>query len=477
MNDIKTKIVATIGPASNSLETLKKLIQAGVNVFRLNFSHGTHEEHSQTLASIRKASDELGIIVAVLQDLAGPKIRISEIENATAPVDDGDLVKLKFADGSLSSSDTVYVNTINPAAVLKPGHQVLFADGTIQMITESVADDHAICKVVRGGNLRSRVGIAFPDSELTLPVTTEKDLKDLDWGLKNNVDFVALSFVQSAENISKLRGFIDQSDSNPKVIAKIERRVALEKIDEIMNETDAIMVARGDLGVEIPIEQIPLLERELIAKANHAGKPVIVATQMLHSMVHCIRPTRAEVVDCAFAVMSGTDAVMLSEETAIGKNPVEAVEYLVKISKDAERSFQFEEYKLRLRDSDRNTVSDAVAYAACAAASKVKAAAIIACTETGTTARLVAKYRPSQPLYAASKVKETLRRMCLYWGVVPIACQNTDNRSEEIDEALKLAQNAGNFENGTMAVALGGLSVGAAGSTSVMEVKIMNYKK
>jgi pyruvate kinase len=467
----RTKIVATVGPASQSAEKLRELILAGVNVFRLNFSHGSHEIHSTSLKTIRAVSDELGMPVAVLQDLSGPKIRISEVEGEYAPIEDGKELILRPANGTKSTGSVVYVETLNPIEILKPGELILMADGIISLTALKVSNDGVVCKIVKGGRIRSRVGIAFPDSAVSLPATTKKDLKDLDWGIEHKIDYVAISFVQNAADINLLRDRMKSQGTDIPIIAKIERKSALDNIDEIVDAADGLMVARGDLGLELPIERLPRLQKALIEAGNSRGIPVIVATQMLHSMITSIRPTRAEVSDVATAVMSGADAVMLSEETTIGDNPVNCVEFLDKIARDAEQTFMFEEYKLRLRDQDRSAVSDAVAYAACAAALKVGANALIACTETGTSARLLAKYRPQQSLYAVSSREETLRRVSLYWGVHPIRCHASSTHSDEFEAAIAVVQKRDNLSAGARAVVTGGLQVKTPGATSIMEIK------
>jgi pyruvate kinase len=472
----RTKIVATLGPSSRSPERIRELIEAGANVFRLNFSHGSHDEHLAVLDEVRRISSEMGVWIAILQDLSGPKIRISNVEGDFCPISDNDKIILRCADGSLSNAQTIFVETVNPFQVLKPGHHILLADGLLELVAQDVKSDHVVCRVVKGGRIRSRVGIAFPDSHVDLPATTKKDLQDLEWGIKNGVDFVAISFVRSAEDIIKLRHIINDKGSTAGIIAKIERRAALENIQEIIQASDGLMVARGDLGLEVPLEQLPMLQRRLIEEANFRGVPVIVATQMMHSMITSVRPTRAEVSDIAAAVMGGADAVMLSDETAIGEHPQECVKYLSRIALAAEQSFAFEEYKLRLRNSDSATVPDAIAYAACAAGVKVSAAAIIACTETGTSARLVAKYRPQQPLYGLSRKPTTLRQLALYWGVRPISFESADTHIDEIDVALRAVQAREQLPNGARAVVTGGRSTQTPGATSVVEVREMNYR-
>jgi pyruvate kinase len=467
----KTKIVATIGPASRSREILRDLILAGVNVFRLNFSHGSHESHTEALNDIRHVADELQITVAVLQDLSGPKIRITSILEDYVIIPDGGEITLYLSDSSKSSSSEIFVEGLDPATFLTPGETVLLADGIIVLEVLRTENRGVVCRVVKGGRLRSRVGIAFPDSTVDIPATTQKDLTDLEWGMKHEVDFVAISFVQNASDIVGLRERMQQREFCPKIIAKIERKLALTNIDEIIQVADGVMVARGDLGLEVPLERLPLLQRDLIEKSNHRGIPVIVATQMLHSMISSVRPTRAEVSDVAAAVMSGADAVMLSEETAIGEHPVEAVRYLSRIALEAEKSFEFEEYKYRLRDADRETVPDAISYAACAAAVKIGASAIIACSRTGTSARLLAKYRPQKPLYGVSTSAEACRRMVLNWGVIPLLIGKVNDRADEVAESIRLIKERENLGSGSRVIITGGLTANMPGSTSVMQIK------
>lgn len=467
----RTKIVATIGPASRSAQRISELIKAGANVFRLNFSHGKPSDHLESLHTIRTVSKELNIPVGILQDLSGPKIRISNVEGDYAQIKDNEVVHLAPARGDPSNAFCIFVEGLNPLEVLKPGQQALLADGLIELKAEEIGREFVKTRIVKGGRIRSRVGIAFPDSAVDLPATTDKDLEDLKWGIDHDVDFVAISFVKSAADINKLREIIKQHKGHAQLIAKIERKAALAEIDGIMEVADGIMVARGDLGLELPMEQVPMVQKRLIEQSNYRGIPVIVATQMLHSMITSVRPTRAEVADIALAVMSGADAVMLSEETTIGEHPVLCVEYLSKIAVEAESNFEFNEYKLRLRDADRATIPDAVAYAACAAAVKVKASAVVACTETGTSARLVAKYRPQQPLYGASPLERTLRRMCLYWGVNPLADQPASNQQDEIQAALSAVQLREKLPRGSRVVITGGLKVRIPGATSALQIR------
>lgn len=479
-NDIhhrKTKIIATLGPSSRDPEQIRALIEAGANTFRLNFSHGSHEEHLAVLKDVRRISTEMGKWVAILQDLSGPKIRISNVEGNFCPITDGSPIKLKASNGEQSDADSIYVETVNPMRTLEAGHRVLLADGLIELVANGIENDYVDCTVVKGGRIRSRVGIAFPDSDVDLPATTDKDLTDLDWGIKHGVDYVAISFVRSAEDIEKLRAVITEKGSSAHIIAKIERRAALDNIEEIAKSADGMMVARGDLGLEVPLEQLPMLQRRLIEEGNYRGIPVIVATQMMHSMITAVRPTRAEVSDISAAVTSGADAVMLSDETAIGEHPADCVGYLSRIALAAEQTFEFEEFKLRLRNQDTFTVPDAIAYAACAAAIKTNADAIIACTETGRSVRLAAKYRPQQPLYGVSRNETTLRQMGLYWGVKPCKFASAESHDDEIKIALTEVQALEQLPNGSHSVVTGGRLTKTPGSTSMLEVRELNYLK
>ncbi len=466
----KTKIVATVGPASRSPERLRELIVAGVDLFRLNFSHGNYDEHRETLTNIRAASEALKTPVAVLQDLCGPKIRITAVDNTRAAIVDGRNVKLMHADGSTSSSETIYVETLNPAQILKPGERVLLADGVMELRVDSVTDDAVSCTVINGGKLRSKAGIAFPDSTYEVSAATKKDFGDLAWGIEHGVDYVAVSFVSDANDIFELRAKMQDAGVRIPIVAKIERRKAIDNIEGIISAADAIMVARGDLGVELPLEEVPLIQKMLIERSNKAGIPVIVATQMMSSMVTSIRPTRAEVSDIATAVLTGTDAVMLSEETAIGENPGECVRYLSRIAKEAEKHFDYDAYQERVRSFAKETVSDAIAFAARAAASKLGACVIISGTESGRTARLIARYRPEQPVFGSSYRTDACRRMCLYWGVFPILVPEAESIRDEVMLALEAVREIEQIPPEETAVMTAGQSVRKTGSTSLMMI-------
>jgi pyruvate kinase len=470
-NKRKTKIVATIGPACSSVAKLEELMLAGANVFRLNFSHGTHEQHTEHINSIRAAAKNTGCVVGIFQDLCGPKIRITDVEGGSMFIKDGGTVEIRHSSNAEKSTEQcLYVEGLNPPEFLKPGNTIFLSDGAIKLTCLTAGNGVATAKIDKGGKLRARNGIAFPDSSVNLPATTEKDLHDLTWAAKHHPDFVALSFVQNAADVLFLKARMKDLGINIPIISKIERRVAMANLEEIINVSDSLMVARGDLGLEYPLEQLPALQRRIIEKGNAKGIPVIVATQMLLSMTTALRPTRAEVSDVAYAVMSGADAVMLSEESAVGENPAECVRYLGRIAEEAEKAFDFNEFKLRLNMKDKADVPDAIAAAAAAAAFKTSASAIVSCTETGFSARMVAKYRPQQALYGTSNNVKTLGRLCLVWGVIPIAVATTSNQKDEVRAALDEVKKRENLPDGSLAVVTGGLSVRVPGSTSLLQI-------
>ena len=468
------KIVATIGPASSSREVIRELIIAGLNVARLNFSHGTHEEHSKVLKIIREEAVKLGAHIAVLQDLCGPKIRITALKDGEIYLEEGSTVELRHALNSEQGDKTkLFIEIFDPSKVVKVGEKVLLADGRITLLAEKITAEAVICKVTGSGILRSKAGISVPESDLSLPCLTEKDKIDIKWGMQNDIDYVALSFVGSQEDLRQTREEMSKYGKPLPLVAKIERAKALDDVSSIIKNSDAVMVARGDLGVDLPLERVPGAQRFIISSANFEGTPVITATQMLMSMVEQIRPTRAEVSDVVTAIRDGTDAVMLSEETAVGKHPVLAIKVLSDIVCEAEREIRIESGKLNLRHSDRANVSDAICYAACNAAEKISATAILACTESGLTAKLMAKYRPNQPLYGATSQKKSLARMALFWGVEPIYIELDKDAGieSEIREAMLAIRDNYDSKPGSRVVVTAGLRTKSTGSTNVMEIR------
>lgn len=476
----KTKIVATIGPASSSSETIKSLIEAGINVVRMNFSHGTHEDHKRTYDIVREEARKLNVHIAVFVDLCGPKVRIGPVENGEIYLVDNSEVNLHhFNDNNRKSEGTssdLYIEAFDPVKVLKKGHKASLADGRILLLTTEVNDTFVKCKVISGGKLRSRSGISVPESKLDLPCLTEKDKIDLAWAVENKVDYVALSFVGSVKDILDAHIEMDRLGRRIPIISKIERASSLDDISGIVGASDAVMVARGDLGLELPLERVPAAQRIIINEANLSGKPVITATQMLMSMVNEIRPTRAEVSDIYTAVRDGTDAVMLSDETAIGKYPIQSVQVLSSVLLEAERESVLDKSSSSMpqRRIADDKVADAVCFAASNASSKLSCSAIIACTESGSTATLMAKYRPQAQIFGATSVYETLAKMALLWGVVPLFIELSKDETameHEVTQALISARDTFGLKPGSRVVITVGLRSKKTGSTNVMEIR------
>lgn len=468
----RTKIVCTIGPASRSPEILEQLIQAGMNVARLNFSHGTQLEHLEVIEGIRRLAAKTGKPVAILQDLAGPKIRIGKIKAGAITLESGALFTLTNQQ-LLGNENKVSVNYPDLPKDVKPGDTLLLSDGALELEVLEKTDRDVRCRVIIGGSLSSFKGINLPARSIKAPSLTKKDKEDLAFGIEQEVDYVALSFVRSAADATVAKSFIEKRGSAIPIIAKIEKHEALENIDEIIHDVDGIMIARGDLGVETPLEKVPLVQKMLIQKSNQAGKPVITATQMLRSMVDSPRPTRAEVTDVANAILDGTDAVMLSEETATGKYPVKSVATMARIAEDAESGFPFETWINRLGSKTEKSLPEAVGCAACNLAESINASSIITFTQTGSTARLVAKYRPRRPVLAMTPLEKTYRRLGLIWGVVPFLSESMKNTDEMIDRAFKIALQSGLVKRGQRVVITAGVPVGIPGTTNLIKAEVL----
>jgi pyruvate kinase len=425
----KTKIICTIGPASSTVEHVLKLAQAGMNIARLNFTHGTHEEHLNHIKNIKSVSDKLGYQIPIIADLSGPKLRIGNIENEFR-VEPGDMLVITTENisGTRQKISTSYANLPHD---VKKGDIILIDDGYISLEVKNIIDDDVECVVTNGGIIRSRKGINLPGVRINTPTITEKDIKDIDFALQHSIDFFALSFVRSFHDIDMLREILSEKNADNPIIAKIEKPEAIEDIDEIISHSDAVMIARGDLGVEMPTEEVPLLQKRIIAKCKKASTPVITATQMLESMVENSLPTRAEASDVANAVFDGTDAVMLSAETSMGRHPDVAVAMMKKIISRSERecipnpelfssSFRTSQFAIDLSK------------AACAIAQDTNAAAIFAITKTGRTARHLSKFRVNTPIYAFTENERTMNFLQLVWGV---SCYYLENL-EETDATL-----------------------------------------
>lgn len=465
----RAKIVCTIGPASSSPDMLEKLILSGMNVARLNFSHGTHELHGKVIDSIREISGRLEKPVAVLQDLAGPKIRTGIIVDGPVILKSGQKFCLTARDVQGNSSEVSITYKELPADVL-PGDTLLLCDGSIEMEVKETKGEDIICKVIVGGPLDSHKGINLPDRSIQAEILSEKDRKDLAFGLRKEVDYIALSFVRNVEDVRLVRKIINDSGYNTSLIAKIEKHEALNNIDEIIKEVDGIMVARGDLGVEIPIETVPRVQKRLIRKANQSAKPVITATQMLKSMVDNPRPTRAEVTDVANAILDGSDAVMLSEETAVGKYPVETVKMMSKIAVSIEQSFPFREWAERYRKGSQLSAPEAVALSACQIAESIRASAIVATTKSGSTTRLVAKYRPIQTILAITPDECTFHRLALVWGAHPVLMKQVETTDDLEKNAIDLACRTGYVKKDSQVVLIAGVPLYVSGTTNLIKI-------
>lgn len=462
----KTKIVCTIGPSSGSPEIIRELIINGMNVARLNFSHGTQKWHMEKIDIIRSISEELRKPVAILQDLCGLKIRVGNILEPGVYLRSGQSFVLtnRPVEGDEKQVSVSYSNL--PSEV-KQDDRILLADGMMELVVKSTSQTDIFCEVITGGLLTSHKGINLPTGTIMADAMTNKDREDLIFGINNDVDYVALSFVKSAQDIMEAKELMKQEKRDTPVIAKIERHEALDNIEEIMDAADGIMVARGDLGVEIPLENVPNIQKKLVASANAMGKPVIIATQMLRSMVEAPRPTRAEATDVANAVLDGADALMLSEETASGNYPVEAVQYMVRIIESTEKRYPHKKY---LQIMPRNTISDSVSHVSCILADNLNAAAIIATTRSGSTAMNISRFRPKAKIIALSPSRTVTRKLSLYWGCIPSFLKDTRNTDEMIENAVDKALAKGEIVKGELAVITTGHPMWTSGTTNMLRV-------
>jgi len=466
----KTKLVCTLGPATSSPEAIRGLVDAGMDVARLNFSHGSHEEHATRIEALRRIEEEVGRPVAVLQDLGGPKIRVGPIAGGSVRLEPNQ--RFTLTSRPVPGDDReVSISYAGLPGEVRAGVPVLLADGLIELeVVETTATD-IHCRVLAGGTLGAHKGINLPSETLSVTAFTEKDRADLEFGIERGVDLVALSFVRSASEIADVRRIIEARGARIPVIAKIEKHEALERIDEILDASDGCMVARGDLGVEIALERVPLVQKSIIRRARTLGRPVITATQMLTSMVESPRPTRAEAADVANAVLDGTDAVMLSEETAVGKHPVRAVETLDRIARAVEPELPCVD-ALSPKDESPG-VPGAISGAVCYLAEALDVAAIVVPTESGTTARLVARHRPGKPILAFSPARETVHALQLSWGVVPSLLSPSADTDRVIGDCIVAARTAGHVQSGDTVVVTAGVPIRTPGTTNLIRIEVV----
>jgi len=478
----KAKIVCTIGPASDRLETLDRLIEEGMNAARLNFSHGSHTSHAAAIKTIREAAERCRAAVAIIQDLQGPRIRVGEVDDTGVVLRERQAVRLQTvlarSGGQLGhqASSSSHIQEIpvtyqHLARDVKPGARILINDGLIELIVEQISGGHLDCHVVIGGTVTSHKGINLPGTRVSAPTLTDKDREDIRFGVAEGVDYVALSFVRGPDDVRAAKKLIAECGGSIPVIAKIERQEAIAGLEAILEEADGVMIARGDLGVELGPEAVPLLQKRIIAEANRRRRLVITATQMLESMTQHLRPTRAEASDVANAVFDGTDAVMLSAETAIGAHPVETVQVMDRIIRAAEQGHEPGVVPKRQSDFGNMTLPDAICMAASSAAAATTATAIVAFSELGSTARLISKQRPVAPIISFTPFEPVRRQMALYWGVQPHTMQEIAQTDERIHEAERRLKTEGLVKTGERIVILSGTQIGQPGGTNLIKLQ------
>ncbi|MCP9292243.1 MULTISPECIES: pyruvate kinase [Gracilimonas] len=467
----RTKIVCTIGPSCNTLNKIEELLLHGMNVARVNFSHGTHEDHAKVIKHIRKTAKKYEYSVPVLMDLQGPKIRVGQMKNGGVELETGSIVKITGEDvtGDSSVIPIDYKNLLHEAEV---GNSILLDDGLLEFKVIEKKPDSLQAKVVIGGELKSRKGVNLPNVRISIPSLTEKDLKDLEFGIKQDVDLIALSFVRSAKDVRDIISRVRAAGSQAAIIAKIEKPEALDVIDEIIEEADGIMVARGDLGIEIPTEQVPIVQKMIIEKCRMAGKPVITATQMLDSMINNPRPTRAESSDVANAVLDGTDAVMLSGETAAGKYPMEAVNVMDRICRSVEekRPQIYNSLGYRKPEWKEKQVIESLAYSCVTIADNVEAKAISTITHSGNTARRIAKFRPKVPIVAFTESQKVRRQLNLVWGVYSVRLDELFDTDRSVRMMEDYLHENGMVKNGDRVIVATGMPIAKRGRTNMIKV-------
>lgn len=466
----KTKIVCTLGPASETREMIEKLIESGMSVARLNFSHGSYEEHKRKIEAVKEARKSLNKPVALLLDTKGPEIRVRKFAQGKIHLEKGDSFMLTTKDvlGDQTRVSVTYANLGNEVA---PGNVILMDDGLIQLTVQRVEGDEIHCVVDNGGELGNNKSLNFPDVNIQLPAITEKDIEDIKFGIEQNMDYIAASFVRKRDDVLSIRKVLeDNGGEHIQIISKIENREGLNNIDEIIEVSDGIMVARGDLGVEVSPEEVPLAQKSIIKKCNIVGKPVITATQMLDSMIRNPRPTRAEVTDVANAIFDGTDAIMLSGETAAGRYPVESVQTMNRIAMKTETSEAFLS-NVKHRFSGEISVTNVISHATCSTAEQLRASAIVTATSSGHTARMVSKFRPSAPIIAITDDERIQRRLSLVWGVQCLVTGTFNDTDTLFDESMLLAVEEGLLHFGDLVVISAGVPLGVKGTTNLLKVQ------
>ena len=464
INNIKkTKIVCTLGPASENEETLRELIKNGLNVCRLNFSHGSHEEHKGRMDLVKKLREELNMPTAILLDTKGPEIRTGKFDVPEVFLEEGQTFTITMKD-VIGDKERCTVSYKGLANDVKPGDTILIDDGLVGLTVKEVNNDNIVCEVQNSGIVKNHKGVNVPGVKVNLPAITEKDRSDIEFGIEQGIDFIAASFVRKVSDVLAIREILEENNAEHiKIISKIENQEGVDNLDEIIEVSDGIMVARGDLGVEIPTEEIPVVQKLMIKKCNEAGKPVITATQMLDSMIRNPRPTRAEVTDVANAIYDGTDAIMLSGETAAGKYPVEAVKTMATIAKRAEETMRNRRDKI----NKSKNVTDAISYATCTTAMDLEAKAILSSTASGHTARMVSKFRPDCPIVATTSNESVRRQLALTWGVLPLMREKSANIDQVIVNSIEAAKTSNYVSKDDVVV----ITAGGGETTNLIKVE------
>ncbi|MCI9531546.1 MAG: pyruvate kinase [Lachnospiraceae bacterium] len=471
----KTKIICTLGPSTDKEEVLRQLMLEGMNVARFNFSHGTHEEQGERLRRVCQLREELGLPIATLLDTKGPEIRLREIEGGKARLAEGQEFVLTTEE-ILGDANRVSITYKDLVEDVEPGNRILIDDGLIELRVEEVTDTEIRCHVLNGGMISNKKGVNVPNVELSMPYISEKDYEDIVFGIGNDFDFVAASFVRTADDVLEIRKIFEEKGChNINIIAKIENMQGVDNIDEIIQVSDGIMVARGDMGVEIPLEDVPVIQKMIIKKVINAGKQVITATQMLDSMMKNPRPTRAEATDVANAIYDGTSAIMLSGETAAGMYPVEAVKTMVRLAVRTEQDINYTA-RFKARETMSNPdITNAISHATCTTANDLNAAAIITVTQSGKTARMISKYRPDCTIIGGSMHAKVCRQLNLSWGVVPLKVEPMEDADELFEHAVDVAEKAGLVSMGDVTVITAGVPLGVPGTTNILKVHVAGH--
>ena len=468
----RTKIIATIGPSSSDYQVLREMVITGVDVVRLNFSHGSHKDHKKVISNVRKISDELGVPITILQDLQGPKIRVGKLDKEQIVLKDGNTLSVT-SKNIIGNQNSICIDN-NVIGDINIGEKILIDDGKIELKVVSKEDKQLEAIVVRGGILLERKGVNLPESDIKLSSVTEKDIKDLNFGLKNDVDWIALSFVRSAKDILELKNLIKDNGYKTKVIAKIEKPQAIKNIDDIITESDGLMVARGDLGVEVPMETVPIIQKKIVDKCNLACKPVIIATQMLESMITSKTPTRAESNDVANAVLDGTDAVMLSAESATGKYPLLAVESMSRIINSVEKTSNMIYYKFEKFKKLRNKLSESLITTACRLSKQINAKAIVTMTKSGYSAFRVSGSRPKARIYIVTNEKKIGNEVNLVWGIRSIYYNKTENIDSTLENIEKILLENKHLDKGDKYIITSSMPTHWKGHTNMMKLNVVN---